>query len=451
MQFTVSSPGPLKGRLKVPGDIRLTLALMSLGMHMEETLSIIYPSATPEVAGFGKFLERYGAVITRFEDGFNISGKRFSGDVVVDDSVFDSILHSIVAGAVFTSQSVRIVGGAAARSRIVKPLINHLMSLGVSSKSVATDGDDFVITEAEFSPCGTIEVESQWAFEAVIAASLAARSQVVISYSPEVRPLSEKVMAALGFMSEPVKKNRSQQAELERRIAKASGEKPREIRRLLWTEKPAVSFEIPGDVTLAAAVAGCAVVTQRSDVTLEGVLWDRERRGFFEALRRMKAQIEPGSGKSGQIFDTADIQVRWSKIDGVHFLPGQAHTMAHELLVLAAVAASAPDETVVSDIPDVPVAGREAFKLLARGLEKLGVQVGDYTEGIVLRGGTELQGDELDSGGRPDVACALAVARMSASGISTIRGCNSDAYPVGEFLDLIQALSDNKTKNMINR
>jgi len=441
VNFTVSSSGPLKGRIQVPGDARLTLTLMSLAMHMEERITVINPSGAHVVTALGEFLERHGAVRERSDNGFSFTGVRLKGDVVIDDTLSDGILHCIIAGAVFTSQSVRITGGVSSRARVVKLLVDILATCGLNDDNVAVDGDDCVITGAVFAPSGPVKVESQWAFESVIAASLAARSPVVISYTSEVLPLSEKVMKALGFAIEPVEEVHDSQAELERRMAKASGEKPREVRRFEWTGKPSDHIEIPGDMTLAAALAGCAVVTQRSDITIQGVVWDRERNGFFDSLRRMKAEIEIVTAKGRRLFDTADIQVRWSRIKGVHFSPGNAHTMGNELLILAAVAASAGGKTVIVDIPEVPVAGREAFKLLARGLEKLGVKVGDYTDGIVLRGRKELKGGELDSGGRPDVACALAVAGFNAAGTTTIAGCDQNIYPVREFLSLIETLS----------
>jgi len=446
VNFTVSSSGPLKGRIQVPGDLRLTLTLMSLAMYMEERITVNNPSGAHEVTALGEFLGRHGAVREPSDNGFSFTGVRLKGDVVIDDTLSDVIFHCIVAGAVFTSHSVRITGGATSRARVVKPLVDILASCGLNDDSVAVDGDDYVITDAEFAPSGTVKVESQWAFESLIAASLAARSPVVISYTHEVLPLSEKVMKALGFVIEQVENVHDRQAELKRRMAKASGEKPREVRRFEWTGKPLNHIEIPGDMTLAAALASCAVVTQRSDITIQGVIWDRERNGFFDSLRRMKADIETVTAKGRRLFDTADIQVKWSGIKGVHFSPGHAHTMGNELLILAAVAASAGGKTVIVDIPDVPVAGREAFKLLARGLEKLGVNVGDYTDGIVLRGRKELKGGELDSDGRPDVACALAVAGFNAAGTSTITGCDGNAYPVREFLSLIEQLTDKKLK-----
>jgi len=209
-----------------------------------------------------------------------------------------------------------------------------------------------------------------------------------------------------------------------------------------WNRNPSgVCFEVPGDSTLAAAVAGLAAVTQRSGIILEKVLWDRGRRGFFDALRRMKGKVISASVGDDQGTDSADITVEWSKLDGVLISAEQAQTMTTELLILAAIAASAPGETVISDITDAPGVGREAFKLLARGLEKCGARVGDFTDGIVLKGGNELYGGIFEAGGRPDVALALAVAGMTASHSATITGCTENMYPLGEFLRIVRILS----------
>ena len=79
MQFTVFSPGPLTGRVKLPGDLRLTLTLISLGVLTGEQISIIYPSSAQAVRNMRKFLERYNVSFEDFENGFSLKGKFFTG------------------------------------------------------------------------------------------------------------------------------------------------------------------------------------------------------------------------------------------------------------------------------------------------------------------------------------------------------------------------------------
>ena len=441
MRFTVSSPTPLNGRISVPGDYRLTLTLMALGMSMEAPLTLVSPGSAKDIERFRVFLERHGASIHDGQDGFTLIGRRFSGDVVLGADVPDAVLHMTAASAICTARSVRIADGAGARSRVVEPLLALLKQTGVGDDCIVSDNGDIIVRGISFSPPELVRLRSQWAVETVLAEALAARTTVTVSCPAGILPVSERVLRALGFEFDQADVDGNIEAELERRKARASGDRPVGIRKINWAGSPAGRFEIPGDTTIAAAVAGCAAAVQRSDVTIQNVVWDGGRRGFFDTLRRMKARISYDCERNGHIFDTADIRIGWSVLEGVHITSEQAETMASELLVLAAVAASAAGETVISDLTGPPGIGRDAFKLVARALEKCGVHIGDFTEGIVLRGGAEFIGSEVDSGGRPDVACALAVAGMAAAGETTVVGCENDVYPVGDFLKVISQLT----------
>ena len=180
---------------------------------------------------------------------------------------------------------------------------------------------------------------------------------------------------------------------------------------------------------------------QGSDVTLESVVWEQGRRGFFEALRRMKINIEWKPDNDSYPFNSADIRVRWSKSEGLLLSSEQALTMPSELLVLGSVAAFASGKTVIFDDGGNTGMRRDSFKVLARGLEILGAHVGDFTEGIILHGVQELKGDSVDSNSKSDVAIALAVAGLAAWGTTTISGFGVNDYPLDEFLRIINNLS----------
>ena len=186
---------------------------------------------------------------------------------------------------------------------------------------------------------------------------------------------------------------------------------------------------------------------QKSDVTIEGVIWEQGRRGFFDVLRRMKVPVEWESNGEGYSFDAADIRVRWGKSEGIHLTSDQSHTMSSELLVLGSVATSASGKTVISDDCKSPGFSRDSFTLFARGLEKLGAHTGDFSEGIIIHGDKELRGDVIDSGGKSEVALALAVAALNASGTTTISGFEGTDYPVGEFMQIVKNLVSEITIN----
>ena len=441
MGCTVSSLGPLDGTVTVPGDLRLTLMLMSFGTCFGSPLTITAPSGAQEVAWLGGFLKSGGAEVAFSDDVITVSGECLQGDVTIGTDISDRVLHIVTGLAVFSAQSVRIVDGATGRARLVEPLLELLALLGVKQDSVSQDGDDVLISRAECAPSDVVQIRSQWAFEVSLAASLSSRCPVTISFSPGIMPLSERVLGKLGFVLNDPDTTGDYNTELERRIAKASGDRPPDVKRLEWSGTPVETFPVPGDTTVAAAVAACAAIIQRSEVTVKGVLWEPGRRGFFDALRRMKVRISHDVKRSGHMCDTADVHIGWSALEGVHLTTDRAETMTSELLILAATASSARGETVVSDTINPPVIGREAFKILARGLENCGVHIGDFTEGIVLRGGGELRGNAVDAEGLPATACALALAGVTVSGETTISNCDEDVYPLVDFLKIVRNIS----------
>jgi 3-phosphoshikimate 1-carboxyvinyltransferase len=283
-----------------------------------------------------------------------------------------------------------------------------------------------------------ISVSSAWTFEAICAAALAVRMPLTLSYPPQTVSHSLKLLTLLGYHSTMPDNMSVMDTEIARRLAKVSGLPPLKIQRLEWTHSVKQTIDIPGDTTLAAAIAGAGSIVQGSDVTLKDVLWEHGRRGFFEALHRMKGMIKYEQTYKKNSFDSAHITIGWSNLEGIHVTSDQALTFMTELLILGVVAASAHGETVISDGKEGLKHGRYGFSTLAKGLKMLGSYVGDFSDGIVINGGHKMRGDLVDSGGRADIALALAVTGMNAAGTTTVFGFDGNAYPVREFIQIVK-------------
>ncbi|MFC1490011.1 hypothetical protein ACFL6K_02250 [Candidatus Latescibacterota bacterium] len=441
MPLEISSHVSLKGKTTVPGDLDITLKTLAFGMLSDSEIVLSNPSPSPDVDALLNFLGRFGAESARTEDSITFRGGRFEGDVLIEENVPDAVLHCIICQAVFSASSVRIAGGAGDRDNVMKFIPGILNSLGIPEENIIADENDIVISGAEFSPPEIVNVSSAWAFEAVVSASASSGGQIVISYLPLTVDHIYELLTFLGFQFIPMDNADNIDAEISRRLSRAEGKKIRDIRKIEWPEKKGGVVKIPGDSTIAAAVCAAASLLERSNVTVENVVWSKGRRGFFEALNRMKAHIEwvPDSGK--RVFDSARVKVKWSKSEGIHLSSDQACSMTSELLILGAVAAYASGKTVIGDPPDFPGHGRDVYSLFARGLETLGAHAGDFEEGIALHGMQELRGNTVDTAGKSDVALALAVAALKAAGTSTITGVEKDGYPLNEFLRIIKSLA----------
>ncbi len=213
-----------------------------------------------------------------------------------------------------------------------------------------------------FAPVPVVPLRTSADFEAVIAASMAAGKPVAVEYSGAAVSHVLRLAGLLGADMNPSVDADPRAAEIERRKARAAGLKPPDTARISWHFADC-RIDIPGDIAIGAAVAAAASAIPESDVRLTSVLWEQGRRGFFEALRRMKADVSwnPARGCS---FEAADIVVRWSSREGVHLAEAHTENIGPEILLLGPLAAISRGETVLRR-PPRPRAG-EWFPLSPR-------------------------------------------------------------------------------------
>jgi len=441
VRFEVSAHGPVVGLTGLPGDSGLTLTLMAFGMLSAEPVALVNPSPSPDVKRFREFLEQEGAEFQDSPDGFSMRGGLWRNDLSIGDDVPDAVLHVVVSGAVFSGKTVSISEIYRWGTERIGHFYGVLRQLGLSGDHVVEDDSGITIKGAEYVPAESVTVRSARAFETVAAAAMASRSSVTLSYQPQIVSHSVRLLSMLGYRITTSETAQTREAELARRMARASGEPTVVTYRFDLTGGAVPAVSIPGDTVLAAALSGAAAVIQKSDVTIEDVLWEQGRRGFFDALRRMKGDVTTRQHPRNDGFESADVRIGWGKLESIHLTSGQAHMLTTELVILGALAAFAEGETVISDPGEGAGIGRDAFISLSRGLEMLGAHVGDYADGIVVKGTRELRGNLVDSCGYPHVALAFALAGLNSSGTTTVFGYEKDRYPVSEFMSIIETLS----------
>jgi len=444
------SPGALKGRVSFPGDYQLTLEALAFGILSGAEVNLLDVSPAPEVEEFAGFLRGCGVSVERLGVTITISGQGWKDRVVVDSAVPDTVLPCVVGSSVFSSREVRITGGAGERAGRVSPVLDMLRQVGLRDENVAVSDTDLVIRDAEFSPKACIETDTVTDFETVAAAAMAKRRAVLISFPYQAAAHTVRLLSMLGCSVSSPEGGDDTDEELMRRLARAGKDEPHERREFSWNGDHASVIKIPGDTTLAASIGGAAVLVQGSHVTLEKVLWERSRRGFFEALRRMKCQVDATLLPPERFsFDSADITMKWSKCDGISVTPGQARTMEAELPILCAVASCATGTTVIRADQNVPGFGKDRCRAMARGLEILGGHVGSYADGIVFHGIQELRGGEVDAGDSEHVALGLALAGLAAWGTTTLDNVGEQSYLFELFRRLIGELSAGKQRALL--
>lgn len=183
-----------------------------------------------------------------------------------------------------------------------------------------------------------------------------------------------------------------------------------------------VDVAVPGQLALAYPLIGAALCRKGSDLTIQRVAIRPRQRAFLDLLRQIGAQTSAKDlGESA-----CDLRVCASPLKGTRVAGQRAVKVADQIALLAVLTTQATGTTVIRDIEDVP-----HVEHLCAALRSLEARIGQFPEGLVIKGGFPLQGGQLDGRGDPNLIMAFAVAGLLAEGPLTIQGseCLAPIWP----------------------
>lgn len=233
-------------------------------------------------------------------------------------------------------------------------------------------------------------------------------------------------------------------SELEKRLARLRGIKTekRSICSLDETSSlQAKQIRLPADPTMAAALSILGALTPRSDFTLKNVSVNSSRSGVFTAMKRFGYHIESLRRKERQGDAIADIQVKFSRDRLARKLSSETMQAAQSQYPLVCIAACyAEGESIIRDLfLQTPYQQRELHQL-AQNLKHTGAEIGEFDEGIVIRGREECDSGDYDGMGYHKITLALYILCLTTHGKSNFYGMEQleELYP--EVVEAIQTL-----------
>ena len=152
-----------------------------------------------------------------------------------------------------------------------------------------------------------------------------------------------------------------------------------------------VDVEIPGQLALTYPLIGAALCRKGSELTVKRVVIRPGQRAFLDLLRQIGAEIV-AEDLGGSEFD---LHVSASQLKATRVAGQRAAKVADQIALLAVLATQTQGTTVIRDIEDVLHAEH-----LCAALRSLDARIGQFPEGLVIKGGFPLQGGQLDSLGR---------------------------------------------------
>ena len=351
--LTARRSGPLRGRLRVPGDKSISHRALIFGALTVGETRISGLLEGEDVLNTGKAVRALGAEVERTGVGaWRVHGVGVAGFAEPlgpldfgNSGTGCRLMLGAVAGCPIAAS---FDGDASLRKRPMRRVLEPLERMGARTL-VANDGRLPLRLAGARDPIPIIyepPVASAQLKSAVLLGGLSAPGETVVLEAEATRDHTEKMLTHFG-------------ADVRVEPHGAHG------RRITLAGQPELvprPIVVPADPSSAAFPLVAAAVTPGSDLILEGVMLNPLRSGLIDTLVDMGAAIERLENRLEGGEDVADLRVRGSALRGVEVPAARAPAMIDEYPILAVAASFAEGTTVMRGLKELRV--KESDRLL---------------------------------------------------------------------------------------
>src|SRR5580658_3724903 len=369
--------GPLRGRLRVPGDKSISHRALILGALAVGETQIAGLLEGEDVLNTAKAVRALGARVERSGEGeWRVHGVGVAG-FAQPAAALDfgnsgtgcRLMLGAVSGCPITAT---FDGDASLRKRPMSRVLDPLHRIGARTLA-STDGRLPLTLAGARDPMPIVfepPVPSAQLKSAALLAGLAAPGETVVIEAEATRDHTEKMLGHFG-------------ADVRVEPEGTDG------RRITLTGQPELvpqPIVVPADPSSAAFPMIAALITRGSDVILDGVMMNPLRTGLIATLAEMGASIEQLDRRKEGGEDVADLRVRSGALRAVEVPAERAPSMIDEYPVLAVAAAFAEGTTVMRGLKELRVKESDRLAATAALLCANGVAVDIEGDDLIVHG-----------------------------------------------------------------
>ena len=416
----------MRGEITVPGDKSISHRSVIIGSLAKGKTSVKGFSKGEDNLRTLNAFRMMGVEIEEFSGGRLIINGHGLHSLKEPEDVIDSgnsgttmrLLTGLLSGQDFFSV---ITGDSSLRRRPMKRVVKPLGSMG--AMILGRKGGDFAplaVNGTKLNPIDyTSPIASAQVKTAILLAGLYADGVTRVKEPHISRDHSERMLSFFG-------------ADLQREdntIAISGGAK-----------LEGRDIKIPGDISSAAFFIVAALITPDSEILLKQVGVNPSRTGVLDTLRKMGGDIRILNASEEWGEPVADILVKSSHLRGITIEGELVPRTIDEFPVLSIAASVAEGRTVFRDAHELRVKETDRIKAMACELNKFGVEVEEFDDGMSIFGRNDLQGCKCRSYGDHRVAMSLIVAGLRASGRTVVEdtSCIGTSFP--DFEDKLFSL-----------
>lgn len=436
-RFTAN--GPLKGRIRVPGDKSISHRSIMLGALAVGETRVTGLLEGEDVLSTAAAMRAMGATIERDDDGmWHVHGVGVGG-LLQPQAALDMgnsgtstrLLMGLVATHPITAT---FVGDASLSKRPMGRVIDPLSTMG--AEFTASPGGRLPLTLRGISPAVPIEyrlpVASAQVKSAILLAGLNTPGITTVIEPIPTRDHSERMLRGFG-------------AELTVDIA---DDGVRVIKVRGEAEFRPQDIVVPGDPSSAAFFVVAALLVEGSDLVVENVGLNPTRAALFDVLRLMGGSIEELDRRDVGGEPVADLRVRHSLLTGIDVDPAVVPSMVDEFPILFVAAALAKGRTVTTGLEELRVKESDRISAMRAALELAGATVTETEDGLIIdgTGGDPLPGTAEGASVVTHLDHRIAMS-MAIAGIASKRGVEvDDTCPIATSFPIFESLLEGATR-----
>ncbi|MDC1038391.1 3-phosphoshikimate 1-carboxyvinyltransferase [Candidatus Marinimicrobia bacterium] len=411
----------IKGEITFPGDKSISHRSLMFAALADGESRISNLSTGADVQSTRACLEACGIEIRDDGDDVVVTGGKFSDSTKPLDCGNSGTTTRLLLG-LLASQGINatFIGDDSLSSRPMNRILDPLSQMGLKSKN--NDGKlPITIYNSELSgihyasPVASAQVKS-----AVLLAGLGSSGNTSITEPTLSRDHTEKMLMGLG--------------------ANISTEGLTAIVSSITSPLSSFELTVPGDPSTAAFFAAAATILPDSNLTLNRVLRNPTRIGFYDALQKMGAGMDCLKTWEEAGETIGNLKVFQQSLKGISITKNDVPGLIDELPIIAILATQAHGRTEVVGAVELRVKESDRIHAVCKNLKKMGADIEELEDGFIINGPTPLKGARIETFHDHRIAMAFTIAGLVSDGDVTLDHpkCASISYP--EFYDELERL-----------
>ncbi len=377
MVWTSKPVNKLSGSVRAPGDKSCSHRALIMGGLAEGRSHFSGLLMGDDVIRTGRAMAALGAEMHEVGpgnwrvDGVGAGGLRSPAEALDfgNSGTGSRLMMGVMAGFGLTAE---LTGDESLSSRPMNRILNPLREMGLAD-TAADDG------RLPFSITGTTAlkairyappVASAQVKSAVMLAGINADGVTIVEEAKDTRDHTERMLRGFGV---DVGVKRKPNAPTEISIKGGQG-------------LSAIEASIPGDPSSAAFLIAAGILSPYGDVTVEGVMSNPTRSGFFDVANLMGAHLGAEDGDEAAGERLINLHAGFAELKGVKVPERYVPSMIDEFIILGVLAAFADGETHVTGAEELRVKESDRIAATAAMLRVNGVEVEETEDGFIVQG-----------------------------------------------------------------